>query len=227
MAVISATDGSPRPRPRHAESGRGRAAEVQRDGLRRGRLDVAVRAADPVELAVGVERLGGGELAAQQAHELGGAGVAAVVVREVAVALLVQLVAAGDVVDGHPAAPGQLVQRGQLPGHQGRGDEPRPVGDQHLEPRGRVQHVRRNREPVGAGGVVADQDPVEPGRLVGLGEAGQVAGIDRRAVEGSPGLRDLFGAYHPDDFRGQGQFLSASAHEHGRAGLHRVSSGWG
>jgi len=62
-----------------------------------------VSPADAVELAVVVERLGRGELAAQQAHELCRARVSPVVVGEVAVPLLVEPVAAGDVVDGDPA----------------------------------------------------------------------------------------------------------------------------
>src|SRR6202034_1474213 len=148
------------------------------------------------------ERLRRGQLAAEQTHELGGAGVPAVVVGEVAIPLLVQFVAAGYVVDGNPAAAGQLVQRGQLPRDQRRRYEPRPVSDQYLESGRAVEHVRGDRESVRARRAVADEHPVEARVLVRLREPGQVPGVNLRTVKGTPGLRDLLGADHADDLNG-------------------------
>ena len=118
---------------------------------------------------------------------------------EVTVPFLVQLITAGDVVDGDPAAPGELVQGGQLPRHQCRGGEPGAVRDEHFQRRGRVEHVGGHGEAVRAGGAVADQHPVETGLLVRLGEAGQVAGVDDRALEGAAGFGDLLGPHHAND----------------------------
>jgi hypothetical protein len=123
-------------------------------------------------------------------------------VGEVAIPLLVELIAAGDVVDADPAASGQLVERGKLPRHQGRRHESGPVRDQHLEGRRGVENVGGDREPVRAGGAVADEHPVKARLFMGLREPAQVAGVDLRAVKGAARFRDLLGPHHADNLDG-------------------------
>ena len=199
-----------------AEGGVRRPAEIQRDPGCCCRPDRAVGAADLIELPVVVERLRLGQLAAEQTHELGGSRIAAVVVGEVAIPLLVQFVAAGYVVDGDPAAAGQLVQRGQLPCDQRRRHEPRPVSDQYLESGRAVEDVRGDRESVRAGRAVADEHPVEARVLVRLRELRQVSGVNRRTIEGAARLRHLLGADHADDLNGH---CRRSSRRSGRPGV--------
>ena len=94
-----------------------------------------VRASKLIELAVVVERRGPRPRFAHDVEVLVGAAVARVVVEEVAVALLLGVVAAGDDVDGY-ATVAELVQRGRLARGQRRRDEAGPVRDQKAEPVG-------------------------------------------------------------------------------------------
>ena len=82
-----------------------------------------------------------------------------------------------------PAA--ELVQRGERPGGQGGRDEAGAVRDQEAEPLGVRGRVRRDLGALGLGRAVADQHPVEPGVLVGAGEASGVVGVDDRALGGA------------------------------------------
>src|SRR5690606_31818243 len=109
---------------------------AEEDRHRPVRLDGAERALEPVELALVVEGLVGGEGAPQHVDELGGAPVAGRLVLEVAVALLVDVAAAGDVVDRDPAGAGEVVERRELARGQGGLDEPGPLGDEHAQPLG-------------------------------------------------------------------------------------------
>ena len=138
-------------------------SEVERDArLGRG-LDDAVRALEPVELALVVEGLVGGERPAQDLHVLGGPPVAVIVRDEVAVPVLVGLVATGDEVNRDAAAAGEVVERRELARHEGRLGESGPVGNEHAQPLGDVQRVRRDREPVDPGRAIADQPRIESG----------------------------------------------------------------
>ena len=95
--------------------------------------------------------------------------------------------------DGHPAAAGQLIQWPAWPPGRGRGARRWAISTLSRV----VFSVGRDREPVGPGGVVADQDPVEPAYPRGPGK-GQVAG----STGGPSRIPDPeTSAYHADDFR--------------------------
>jgi len=82
------------------------------------------------------------------------------VVEEIAVALLLDVAAAGDDVE-RDASAGEVVERGGLARGERRRDEARPVGDEVSEPVVTDAAWRRHHETVGAGRAVADQHEVE------------------------------------------------------------------
>ena len=188
----------------------GRAAEVHGD--RGGRADRRPAALHPVEVALVVERRLRLPLLAHHRQEVVGARVAGGLVGEVAVALLVDVVAAGDHVHRHPARV-EGVEGGVRARGQRRREEPGAVREQHAEPLGPVQDLVGHHEPVGHGRGVGDQHPVEAGALVGPGERLDVVRVDdgpdgrarlglrRDAVDlvGPGGLADLLGGGDPDE----------------------------
>ena len=108
------------------------------------------RVLDGVVLALEVHRL----LAPHRVHdvqELAGAGVALVVVQPVAEPTLLDVVAAGDDVQQHPAL-GEPLQRRGLLGGQRRRYQSGPEGDEELQPLGLGQQRRRGQPRVLAPG---------------------------------------------------------------------------
>ena len=192
-----------------SEGDLGGAAEEDRDAAGLHGRDVGVGRLEVVELAVVVERGLAAQHAPHHVEVLAGAAVAGVVVAVVAVAALFGVAAAGDDVDGDAAA-GEVVERGELAGGEGRRDEAGPVGDQELDPLraggGGLRHV----QPVGRGRGVADQHLVEVRLLVGAGELAEVVAVDaapddaRRRIP----LRRL-DPDHPDELDRHGDTSSA------------------
>ena len=131
-------------------------------------MDVGLRAAHLVELAREVEAplARPGEL-----HHLeifGGAAVALLLEREVAVAMLLGIARPGDDVQGD-AALGEMVEGRDLARRQGRRDEARPVRDQEAQPLGVVGRILRDQEALGRRRGVADQRQVEARLVMRLG----------------------------------------------------------
>jgi hypothetical protein len=93
------------------------------------RLDRREGALEPIVLARVVEGRVGGPDALDDIQIFAGPGVAPIMVKIVAVAALLGVIAAGDDVNGRPAV-GIGVQRGQGAGGQGRRDKPRAAGEQ-------------------------------------------------------------------------------------------------
>ena len=158
----------------------GAATAVDRDLVARPRRDVGVGAIDAVELAGVVERLAGRPRPAQHSDVLGRSAVAHAVVGEVPVPGLVGVAAAADDVDGGTAL-AELIERGQLAGGQGRGDEARSMGEQEAEALGGRGDVGGDEEPVRGVGEVADEHPVEAGVLVDPRRLGEHVGVEDRA----------------------------------------------
>ena len=166
------------------------------------RLDVRLGAAHLVELAAEVEALGRrpGEL--HHLDVLGGAAIAFLLGREIAVAFLLGVAGAGDDVDGD-AALGQMVEGGDLAGGQGRRHEARAMGDQEAQPLGVVGGVLRHQEALGRRGRVADQRQVEARLVVGLGVGLQIGRRDAALDDVDGGLAaGRRHADHPDDAHG-------------------------
>ena len=146
-------------------------------GIGVGRADRRPAALHPVEVALVVERRLRLPLLAHHGQEVVGARVAGGLVGEVAVALLVDVVAAGDHVHRHPARV-EGVEGGVRARGQRRREEPRAVRQQHAEPLGPAQDLVGHHEPVRHGRGVGDQHPVEAGALVGPGERLDVVRVD-------------------------------------------------
>ena len=90
-------------------------------------------------------------------------------------------------------------------GGDGRRQEPRPVGDQHVQALRVRGGVGGDGPGIRPGGVVADEDAVEPGLFVGAGEIAHEVRIDRgldRLRDGAIDLRDVVGADHADELDG-------------------------
>jgi hypothetical protein len=119
---------------------------------------------------------------AQEAHYFPGPGVTITLRDKVAFPALVGFVAAGDEVHGDAPTAAELVEGGGLTGQEGRGHEPRPMGDQYLQPAGGVQHRGGDGPPFGSDGAVADEHPVKPPVVVGPGDSRQVVGVHHRTV---------------------------------------------
>ncbi len=154
-----------------------------------------------VELAVVVEGGGACPLQLHHVEVFVRAAVAVVVAEEVAVPLHLRVVAARDDVDGH-AAFGELVEGRDLArGERGR-DETGPVGDEEAEPFGVGRGVAGDAEAVGPGRAVTDEDAVEAGLFVGLGEGAEEVAIHVPADQvggGAIELRSGARADHPDE----------------------------
>ena len=134
---------------------------------------MAVDLLQPVKFPLVIEGRGFGPDPFDHFHELTGPAVAGIVVQPVAVPVLLLIAASGDNVEGDPSA-GQLVQGGQVPGSQGGGHKPGPVGYEVAQRFGPVGSVSRHRETFRSGRRVSDQNLVEAAVLVGLGEFGDV-----------------------------------------------------
>jgi hypothetical protein len=119
--------------------------------------------------------------------------------QEVPVPVLVGLVPAGDDVDGHPPATGELVDGGRLARRERGLDEPGPVRDEDLQPLRPVQDALGDRPPVRAARAVADEDPVEPARVVRPGHPVDVPGVDPVVVAEPARLAGVAGRNQPDD----------------------------
>ena len=132
------------------------------------RLDVGLGAAHLVEGAAEVEALRRGPGEFHHLDVLGGAAVALLLGREVAVAFLLGVARAGDDVQ-RDAALGQVIEGGDLAGGQRRRHEARAMGDQEAQPLGVMGGVLRHQEALGRRGRVADQRQVEARLVVGLG----------------------------------------------------------
>ena len=181
--------------------GPGGAAEVDRDRGALQRLHVGEGVFHLVELALVIERLGAGPHGPHDVEELVGAPVAVVLRGPVAVARQLAVAAAGDDVERDPAA-AEMIERHRGAGGDRRRLEPRPVRHQHVQAL-RVRGGMGGDEPgIGTGGVVADEDPVEPRRFVGAGEIAHEVRIDRgldRQGDGAVDLRDVVGPDHADE----------------------------
>ena len=98
--------------------------------------------------------------------------------------------------------PAEMIERHRGAGGDRRRLEPRPVRHQHVQAL-RVGGGMGGDEPgIGTGGVVADEDPVEPRRFVGAGEVTHEVRIDRgldRQGDGAVDLRDVVGPDHADE----------------------------
>ena len=148
---------------------------------------------------------------AQQAQVFVGAGVAVVVAHKVAIALLVFVRPAGDVVHGHAAA-GVVVERGELAcGQRGR-HKAGAVGQQKLDLVGDGRCVIDGEQRVRAGGAGGHQDAVKARVLVRLRKHAHVGWIDCRAFAGD-GFRDFVRLDHADELDGHSGLL-----EQGRGG---------
>ena len=119
-------------------------------------LDIGIRAVDPVELAMVIERAVAGPDPADDLEIFAGAPVAVVLGQEVAFAGLILIAGAGDDVQRHPALR-QLVEGGNLPRRQRRCNGARTVRDQELDPLGMVGGIKRDGETFGSGSVISDQ----------------------------------------------------------------------
>jgi hypothetical protein len=190
-------------RPAGRVGGVGGPAERQPDPRLLQRLDVGPEVGEGVVLAGEVPRLVAGPGRLEDLHVLAGAGVALVLGEGVALAALLVVVAAGDDVDGDPAARGVVQRRERLRGE--RGDrQVRAVGDEQLQPVDVVGDVggglRRVRAARGVGG--QDAGPAVLG--VGGGEAQGVVGVEG-ATRARVGLRPVVGGGDPEELDGHGR----------------------
>ena len=144
-----------------------------------------------------IHRLLGGPDLAQHAQILVGAGIAFVMAQVVAVAALVFVRAAGDVVHRHPAL-GVVVQRGQLTCRHGGLLQTRSVRQQQPDALGHRGRVAYGQQVVGTGGMRGHQDAVETGMLVGLGEHAHEVAVDHRAPA-REGFGDFVRLDHADE----------------------------
>ena len=172
-------------------------------GMRRflQRLDVGEGVAYPVELSLVVEGGGARPHGAHDIEELVGALVAGVLFGPVAVPRQVGVAAAGDDVEGDAAA-GEVVVGDSGTGGDGGSEEAGTVGHQHVQALGAGRRMRGDGPGVRPGRVVADEDAVEPGVLVGAGEIAHEGGIDGRLDglrHGAIDLRQVVGADHADE----------------------------
>ena len=168
--------------PQAVDVGLGRADRVGRarrtaEGDLRARLlhreHVADEVGEAVVLAVVVERLVARPRLLEDLDVLEGAGVALVLGQEVALALLLVVVAAGDEVQRQPAV-ADLVERGERLGRERRDRQVRAVGQQQLQPFGVAGDVRRRLRRVRAARPVGGEHAVPAVLLVGAGEAQRV-----------------------------------------------------
>ena len=181
----------------HLQRGGGCATKVDRHVGRLHRFHFGPRALGLVVGAFVVKRLLGRPHPAQQADVLVAAGVALVMAQKVAIALLVFVRSAGDVVHCH-AAIGVVVQRSQLPGRQRGRHKAGAVRQQEvdlLRDRGGVGHRQQR---VGAGGAGGHQDAVKTRVFVRLGKHPHIRRVYRRAGVGN-GFRNLVRLDHADE----------------------------
>src|SRR5262249_8125153 len=147
----------------------GRAAEEQqRMGPLQG-LDVRSRATHTIEGAVEIEAMlaGPGEL--HDFNIFGGATIALLFGREVAIALLLSVAGARNDVRRDPPVR-EVIKGRYLSRRQGRSDEARAMRNQEPQPFGALGGVLGDQEPLGRGGGVADKSEVEARRVMGLSE---------------------------------------------------------
>ena len=161
----------------HVQGDVGGAAEEQRQVGTLAAASLAVGVLEVVELAVVVEGFRFGPDATHHGEVFVGAAVAGVMVEPVAVLPLLQVVAAGDDVQGD-APVAELVQGGGLAGGEGRGDEAGAMGDEVAQPLGVGGGVAGDFKAVGGGGRVAGEHHIEAGRLVGAGEVEDIVGVN-------------------------------------------------
>jgi len=124
------------------------------------------------------------------------------VIEEVAIALLLGIVAASNNVHRH-AAVAELVERRRFACSQRGRDEPRPVRDEEPKPVRHGTHVRSHAEAIRPARTVTDQHPVEIRPFVSLGEISHEPGVDVAAneVHARPiKLRSRARPNHPDEF---------------------------
>ena len=166
------------------------------------RPHVGMGAFDRVEVAGEIERplVRPGKL--HQFEIFGGAAIALILGREIAVAFLLVVGLAGDDVQDE-AAFGEMVEGRDLARHQSRRHKARPVGDEITQPFGARRRVQRDQKTLGGGRRIADQHQIEAGRFVGA------RGL-RHVIGRQPALDNMQGgvaarrrdADHADDFDG-------------------------
>ncbi len=150
-----------------------------------------------------VHRAGLGPDALQDVHVFVGARVAFVLRQRVAVAQLIDIIAARNHVDRRASA-GDLIERRELACRQCRRDEAGPVREQETQPFGMCRCVPGQQEPVGPIGEVSYQHTIEARRLRCLGEVAHIAAIeDQRARRMD--FRGVPMMDHADEFDGHRQ----------------------
>ena len=157
-------------------------------------------AGEPVVLAGVIHRAGLGPDALEDVHVLVGARIAFVLRQEVAVALLIRVVAAGDHMDRRATA-GDLVQRGEFPRRQRGRHEARAVRDQEAQPLGMRGRCRGKQETIGPVGEIPHQHAVEACLLRRLGEVADVGAVQHRRTWRMD-FRGMPMMDHPDEFDG-------------------------
>jgi hypothetical protein len=180
----------------------GSAAEIDRDARALNRPYFGGGAGETIIGTLVIDRAIGGPDRFQDADIFVGTGVALVLVQIIAVALLVDIVAAGDNMDrGTPLA--QLIERREAAGCVGRCLKTWPMGDQEPDPARMGRDMGGNLQPIRSVRIPTDQKAVESALIMCLGRGAQIAKIDRFSLC-TMDFRLLARLDHADEFDGRG-----------------------